>query len=162
MAKQVFAVLLFLLETVPAWVLGDVPSAVTTHPMVGKRETIHWFNTYDAALHQAEVQKKPLLILFTGTAWCPACKKLEKEVLTQPQFASQVADQFIFLKADFRTHSGDKFLSSPFYQLLDQYKVQYFPTFVAVDSKGEELFRVDYQSGGVDVYVKELLQGQKK
>ena len=140
---------------------GQESSVVSTHTASGKQETIHWFNTYEAALHQAQVQKKPLLILFTGTAWCPACKKLEKEVLVQPHFAAQVANAFVFLKADFRTHSGDKFLASPFYELLEKYKVQYFPTFVGVDQKGDELFRVDYQSGGVDVYVKELLQGAR-
>ena len=107
------------------------------------------------------MQKQPGVVLLTGAAWCPACKKLEKEVLIQPHFAAQVADAFVFFKADFRTHSGDKFVASPFYQLLEKYKVQYFPTFVGVDHKGEELFRVDYQSGGVDVYVKELLRGGK-
>lgn len=162
MLEQLFLVLFLLFGATYSWAFGESSSFVSPPITEGKLETIHWFNTYDAALHQAAVQKKPVLILFTGTSWCPACKKLEKEVLTHPRFGSQVADQFIFLKADFRAHSGDKFFSSPFYQLLEKYQVQYFPTFVVVNSQGEELFRVDYQPGGVEDYTKKLLSGRKK
>ena len=159
---RLFLVVFSCFGVTSSWTFGESSTFISPPATGGKLETIHWFNTYDAALHQAAVQKKPVLILFTGTSWCPACKKLEKEVLTHSRFGSQVADQFIFLKADFRAHSGDKFFSSPFYQLLEKYQVQYFPTFVVVDSQGEELFRVDYQPGGVDDYTKKLLSGIKK
>ncbi|MGB1930549.1 MAG: thioredoxin family protein, partial [Mariniblastus sp.] len=40
--------------------------------------------TEDAAkaIQQAQAENKDVIFLFTGSDWCPPCKKLEKEVLS--------------------------------------------------------------------------------
>lgn len=120
--------------------------------------SIHWFKTYDAAAAAAEAGQKPIFILFTGTNWCPACQKLERDVISKPEFARAVGDKFVFLKAEFASHSGDGFFSSPFYELSQNYQVQYFPTLIVVNPKGKQLFSIDYQAGGPEFYAGELLK----
>lgn len=64
-------------------------------------QRIHWLDHYDTATSQARQTSQPILILFTGTNWCPACIKLEKQVLSNSRFAQALADRLIFLKQSF-------------------------------------------------------------
>ena len=45
-----------------------------------------WGTDYPAALTQAASSKKPILLEFTGSDWCPPCMKLTKTVFEQPVF----------------------------------------------------------------------------
>lgn len=119
---------------------------------------IEWFQDYSTALNKAKESSKPVLILFTGTAWCPACIKLEREVLRNNYFIQSIAPEFVFLKAEFPDSSLNGMNRSPYKQLLDNYQVDTFPTMVIVDSTGKKLFSVDYQNGGVSAYVQKLLR----
>lgn len=118
---------------------------------------IEWQSDYNGAVALSQRTSKPIVILFTGTTWCPACIQLEKNVLTKPEFANGVGDKFIFLKAEFPRNSADAMGSSPHKFLVDRYHVDRFPTIIVVDAGGQELFRVNYQSGGPDTYINELI-----
>ena len=66
------------------------------------KSSLTWLTNYEEAVNQARTQNKPLLLFFTGTGWCGACARLEKEALNTPEFAQIVAyNQFIFVKVDF-------------------------------------------------------------
>lgn len=119
---------------------------------------IEWFQDYNSALNKAKESSKPVLILFTGTAWCPACIKLEREVLRNNYFIQSIASEFVFLKAEFPDSSLNGMNHSPYKTLLDNYQVDTFPTMVIVDASGKKLFSVDYQNGGVSAYVQKLLK----
>jgi thiol:disulfide interchange protein len=127
-------------------------SASTTAP------SIHWIKNYSEAVAISQSHSKPIAILFTGTGWCPACMKLEREVLGDPEFVRAVGQQFIFLKADFSDPSPEGMNNSPYKPLLDHYQIQAFPTIVVINSNGELLYKVNYQSGGHHIYVEELLR----
>ena len=50
-----------------------------------------------AAVEEATEQDKDILLLFTGSDWCPPCKKLESEVFSQQEFLDGVSDQFVLV-----------------------------------------------------------------
>lgn len=118
---------------------------------------IQWMNRFEDAVAASKQMHKPILILFTGTNWCPACMRLEREVLNNPQFIADINQKFIFLKAEFPEYTSASVANSPFKPLLDRYGIQSFPTIVVVDPDGSRLFVVHYQPGGAKAYAQELL-----
>lgn len=122
---------------------------------------INWMRNYSDAVALSQSTSKPIAILFTGTGWCPACMKLEREVLANPEFTQSVGQKFVFLKADFPDYSESAISASPFKPLLDRYSVSAFPTIVVVNANGQKLHTVNYQQGGARVYAQELLKAQK-
>lgn len=118
---------------------------------------IQWLRNYSEAVSLSQSTSKPIAILFTGTAWCPACMKLERAVLTHPEFIQRVANRFVFLKAEFPDYSESAVNASPYKSLLDRYGVTAFPTIVVVNANGQQLFTVNYREGGPHVYAQELL-----
>ena len=45
-----------------------------------------WTEDIAAAIKTAEKEEKDLLLLYTGSDWCPPCKKLEADILSQEEF----------------------------------------------------------------------------
>ena len=45
-----------------------------------------WVTDYEEAFVKARNENKHVLINFTGSDWCGWCKKLEREVFSQPEF----------------------------------------------------------------------------
>ena len=56
---------------------------------------------YDAARARAKAGGKPVFVLFTGSDWCPYCVKLEKEVLSQPEFLDVATNEYELVVLDF-------------------------------------------------------------
>ena len=46
----------------------------------------NWFTDYDIAAKRAAREKLPMLVLFTGSDWCPGCIALGQRTLTTPEF----------------------------------------------------------------------------
>lgn len=119
---------------------------------------INWVRSYSDAVALSQSTSKPIAILFTGTGWCPACMKLERSVLTHPEFARAVGQRFVFLKAEFPDYSESAVMASPYKPLLDRYGINSFPTIVVINANGQQLFTVNYREGGPQMYAQELLQ----
>jgi thiol:disulfide interchange protein len=119
---------------------------------------INWLRSYSEAVALSQSTSKPIAILFTGTGWCPACMKLERTVLTHPEFAQAVGQKFVFLKAEFPDYSEPAVMASPYKPLLDRYGVNAFPTIVVINANGQQLYTVNYREGGAQAYAQELLQ----
>lgn len=60
-----------------------------------------WHESYSEALAQARSGKKPLVLLFTASDWCPSCAELERTVLSDPAFRSFLKENFIPVYLDF-------------------------------------------------------------
>lgn len=112
-----------------------------------------WVTRYEEAVQLGKESNKPILILFTGTTWCPACRVLEREVLTHPQFIKDVSQKFIFLKIEFTSAPS----ASPLKALADRYGVRVYPTIVVINPDGTRLFVVNYKQGRAGEYSRELL-----
>jgi thiol-disulfide isomerase/thioredoxin len=64
-------------------------------------EDTRWHSDYAAALAQAGREKKLVLLNFTGSDWCPPCKRLEADVFSRPEFRAYAAKNLVFVKIDF-------------------------------------------------------------
>jgi thioredoxin-related protein len=127
---------------------------VITNPAVSNQ--INWLKDFSEGIRQSQATGKPILILFTGTSWCPACIKLEREVLKKPELAHALSDQFIFVKAEFPRYSEEEIQRSPYKGLLDRYQINSFPTMVIVNSNGEKLTTLPYKPTGPTFYIQQL------
>lgn len=102
-----------------------------------------WGTDYPAALTQAASSKKPILLEFTGSDWCPPCMKLTKTVLEQPAFEDFAKENLVLVKLDFpqgKEQSAD--LKAANEALAKKYQVEGFPTLILLDSAGQEVARV--------------------
>lgn len=121
-----------------------------------------WTQDYEAAKKQSLAGKKPILALFTGTDWCPACKQFEKDVAHDARFLNYAADKVVLLKLDFPRHM----LQSP--ELIAQNTAlaeriggEEFPRFYLLDAKGEVLGKLGMRarrqvSGITEFYIQTL------
>jgi len=59
-----------------------------------------WLESYDQALAAAEQSGRPILVIFTGSDWCPHCRTLEQNVLHTETFRTWAADRLVLLMID--------------------------------------------------------------
>ena len=86
---------------------------------------INWLDNYGKAQEESQKTGKPILMLFTGSDWCPYCIKMEKDAFSKPQFPRR-----------------RKLLPGVVVQnqkLRSQYKVEAYPTVIITDAKGTQL-----------------------
>ena len=60
----------------------------------------NWLTDYDAAVKQAQKEKKTLLVLFTGSDWCPGCIALNKYALSKPEFMEFAKKNLVLVYMD--------------------------------------------------------------
>lgn len=94
------------------------------------------------ALARAQQEKKPVLLEFTGSDWCPPCKMLEKEVLSTDEFKKFKETNIIFGKLDYprRLQQSDEVKKNNA-ELAEKFGIEAFPTLVLLDGEGKELWR---------------------
>jgi thiol-disulfide isomerase/thioredoxin len=114
-----------------------------------------WSTDYDASIAQAAASKKPVLLEFTGSDWCPPCMKQNKDVFEQPAFEEFAKDKLVLVKLDFpRRKEQEAEIKERNQKLAAQYSVEVFPTIILLSSEGKELARqVGYGGGGVTGFV---------
>lgn len=117
-----------------------------------------WTTDLEAAKKTAVVEKKSLLLEFTGSDWCPPCKMLKKEVFSQEEFTAGVKDKLILVQFDF---PKDKSKLTP--ETIEQnqatagkYGIQGYPTILLADETGKPFAMTGYKPGGAESYVKHL------
>lgn len=114
-----------------------------------------WSTDYAASLAQAASSKKPVLLEFTGSDWCPPCMKQNKDVFEQPAFEDFAKDKLVLVKLDFpRSKPQSPEIRQRNQELAAKYEVEGFPTIILLDSEGKELARqVGYGGGGVPGFI---------
>jgi thioredoxin-related protein len=114
-----------------------------------------WSTDYQASIAQAASAKKPILLEFTGSDWCPPCMKQNKDVFEQAAFEDYAKDKLVLVKLDFpRRKEQAQEIKERNQQLAAQYEVQGFPTIILLSPDGKELAReVGYKGGGVPGFI---------
>ena len=119
---------------------------------------VKWSTDLPAAQTQAKKDKKLVLVNFTGSDWCGWCKKLQAEVFTTKEFGAFAKDKLVLVEIDFpnqKKQSAD--LKKANEALQAQYKASGFPTIVALNGEGKEVWRkVGYMAGGPKAWIAEL------
>lgn len=106
-----------------------------------------WLTDLEAGRQAAAKSGKPLLVYFTGSAWCPPCKLLHAEVMSSAAFEAYAANR-ILVKLDYPPLSEravEKVKANPALGKLmgikAEFKVMAFPTVVVLDAGGKEVGR---------------------
>jgi len=104
---------------------------------------------------QGRVLKRKVVILITGSAWCPACQAMERGLLTTPEWAAFVKNEIVFQKYDYPDPSS---APTPAHQdLLKLRGFEGFPTLVVADGSGSILgMRAGYGEVDYPAWIRSL------
>lgn len=83
----------------------------------------------DAALIQAKAENKLVLVDFAAI-WCSTCRKLDTQVLAQPEVKDRIESNYVFTRLEYESDDV---------QLFEHYGIQQFPTLMVLNSDGSEL-----------------------
>ena len=109
-----------------------------------------WSDNFQDSLTKAKTEKKLLLAEFTGSDWCPPCKKQAAEVFSQQEFKDYAAKKLVLVELDYpRSKPLSDTVKAQNQELKTKYAIRGYPTVVVFDGEGKELARwVGYGGGG--------------
>lgn len=117
-----------------------------------------WATNLPSALVQAKAENKIVLLDFTGSDWCVWCMKFDNDVLSKPEFAAYAKTNLVMVMLDFpNAIKQSEALKKSNRELQEEFKIDGFPTYVALDADGKEIGRqVGYLSGGPEAFIAEF------
>jgi protein disulfide-isomerase len=123
-----------------------------------------WAADLPTALRQARAANKIVLLDFTGSDWCVWCIKFDDDILSKPEFSSYAKTNLVMVMLDFpNAKKQSEALKKNNQGLQDKFKVEDFPTYVALTPAGKEIGRqVGYLSGGPQAFIAELEKFRKQ
>lgn len=95
-----------------------------------------WTSDLEAAKATAAKEGKDILILFTGSDWCPACKALDKAVLSTPEFKTETAKKYVPVLLDFPKEGVPANLKAQNEGMASEIGLSGVPSVVLMDAKG--------------------------
>lgn len=81
--------------------VSKVTIAVSDKPAAKPGADGRWMTDVPAARRLAKETKRPILMLFTGSDWCPWCIKLERQITSTKSFKNWAADNVVLVYLDF-------------------------------------------------------------
>ena len=96
---------------------------------------------FNKAVQLAQLYKRPLILVFTGSDWCSWSQKLMRELFEEENFSAAIGHSFIFVHLDFPAKGAP---NEQHYMLEKQYAVQSFPTLIMIEPDGKEVTRLSY------------------
>lgn len=122
-----------------------------------------WLTDFTKAKAEAKMSKKIILADFAGSDWCGWCMRLDREVLSTPEFKKFAKKNLILLLVDFpRKKPQSSTIKKQNNELSAKYGVRGFPTVLLLDYNGKVIARTGYQRGGSAAYIAHLKQLMKK
>ncbi|MBO5822490.1 MAG: thioredoxin family protein [Lentisphaeria bacterium] len=104
----------------------------------------NWLTDYDAAVKQAQKEKKAILVLFTGSDWCPGCIALNEHALSKPEFMDFAQKKLVLVYMDSprrtKQSAEERAMVAKLRRKLNP--GPYVPTAVIVSSDGRILERI--------------------
>ena len=119
----------------------------------------------NAALAEAQTQHKLVLLDFTGSDWCPPCMQLHKEIFSRPEFQSYAESNLVFLTVDFplKTFRLTPEAAATNDLLMAKFNIEGYPTLVALDGQGKEIWRhLGFLDGGLKKLSEELASAKSQ
>jgi thiol-disulfide isomerase/thioredoxin len=103
-----------------------------------------WTTDFAAAQAEATAHNRRLLVLFTGSDWCPPCMQFESSVAHAPDFLNLTQTSFVLVKLDYpRKTPQSPEIRARNEALLKRYGVNAFPSMLIIDADGQKSVRVD-------------------
>lgn len=101
-----------------------------------------WKTDYPAALAEAAKEKRPVLLEFTGSDWCPPCMMMKKRVFDSAEFGKFAADNLVLVELDFpQGKPQSAALKQQNEALAEKYGVEAYPTIILLSPEGKEITR---------------------
>lgn len=95
--------------------------------------------------------KDKIVVLLTGTSWCPYCKDLDREVISTPEWQSFIGSEAVFASYEYGPLNRPK--SGPKGEMLMRFDIEGFPTMIVLNQNGKVLDeQAGYGSGGLGFY----------
>ncbi len=117
--------------------------ALGTTALVGtafSKELEGWSTNLEKAFEQAKKEKKPVLVEFTGSDWCPPCIAMRKNVFSKKEFVAGATKNFVLVEID--SPRKDKALAEKNEPVIEKYNIDAFPTVVLLNgADGKEYSR---------------------
>ncbi len=113
-----------------------------------------WTEDINAAIEQAAVEDKDLLILYTGSDSSPPCELLEKEVLSQKDFLFEIDPHYVLIRLDFpKQAKQDPEITQRNMEWAGRFGIKDFPTVVLTDVSLKPYAFLGYEEGGFQNYL---------
>lgn len=118
-----------------------------------------WHTSYDAAMAEAESRGRPVLVLFTGSDWCPHCRTLEKNVIDTPVFREAIGERVVLLMIDLPREGISEAVRVERSKVCIKYGVRSFPAVLVLGPDGTKLAeKKGYQGQSAQSWVAEVSQ----
>ena len=84
----------------------------------------------DEALDKARQENK-LVLADMSAIWCPSCRKLDSDVLSNDKVKQSINEKYVFARVEYESAEGEAF--------MEKYNVSGFPTLLILDQDGNKL-----------------------
>ena len=102
-----------------------------------------WYDDFTVAQNKAKELKRPILLLLTGSDWCPFCQKLKKEALDTKEFKAYAQRNLILVYADVPRYAElPRELVKQNRKLAQKFGVRGYPTTIILSPDGSEIGRI--------------------
>lgn len=137
-------------------VLAATPKPTPEHDAPPAVE-LPWTEDLGAAMMTAKAQSRRVFIYFTGSDWSPWSVRMEREILSTPDFAAYAQANLVLVQVDSpKTRAQTPRQKRENLRLIKFYAIEHFPTVVVLDSAGQILARLDYAEGGPGAFIARL------
>ena len=130
------------------------------------KSELHWLTNFEQAKKIAKKEHKPILMLFTGSDWCPPCKAMHNELFVNKDFI-KLSKKVVLLLVDFPRRKPISVEQRRQNGLLQQkFHRGGVPTFVAITADEKVLdkisgYRYGHPERDLD-FVKKIIKMNKK
>lgn len=116
-----------------------------------------WTTDYQAALARAKAEGRHVFLFFTGSDWCGWCMRLQKEILTTPEFARYAHEKLVLVELDFPSRKKlPAAVKQQNQELARRFGIRGYPTVVILNGSGKQVGQLGYQPGGPGPFVAQL------
>ncbi len=110
----------------------------------------NFLHSIETAKNAAQVNNKPILMIFSGSDWCKPCIQLKEKIITQQDKLAFADENLVLLELDFpyrRKNRLSKEQQAHNEKLAEQYNPKgQFPMMVLVNADGSVITEVDYNN----------------
>ncbi len=135
----------YIAKNPPSATASGKSAGATAAPVVEADRKAKWQTKMTKAQEEAKKTGLPILVLFTGTSWCPYCVKLEGAVFSKKEFSTFADKNLVLLKLEFGP--GGSTTNKESKKLQSEFGVSGFPTYFLTDAEATKLAQGGYHDG---------------
>jgi len=138
---------------------GFLPAVLPGMEARAAEHDASWLTSYDAAMAESERSGRPVLVLFTGSDWCPHCRTLEKNVLETSTFRDWADGRLVLLLIDLPRQGISEEVRVERSKVCIKYGVRSFPAVLLLGPDGARLGeKRGYDGQSANAWVADMAQ----